>query len=75
MPATIARAIAKAAQSAAGGEGDTGLGRLLAKRGLDRWVEVWEGITELFAAADEVNLDRKQVVLNAFFALQSAATG
>jgi DNA polymerase-3 subunit delta' len=47
--------------------------KLMARRGLDRWVEVWEKIAELFAQADAVNLDRKQVVLNAFFALEEAA--
>jgi DNA polymerase-3 subunit delta' len=71
MPATIARAIAKAAEPGEGGEG--ALTQLLRRRGLDRWVEVWEKITELFAQADAVNLDRKQVVLNAFFALEEAA--
>jgi DNA polymerase-3 subunit delta' len=74
MPATLARAIAKAARSGSVGEGrEAAIGRLLTRAGLDRWVEVWERITELFAEADAVNLDRKQVVLNAFFALEEAA--
>ncbi len=47
--------------------------RLAARRGLDQWVEVWEKLTHLFALADSVNLDRKQVVLNAFFTLEEAA--
>jgi DNA polymerase-3 subunit delta' len=72
MPATLARA--KAAQTGAAGEGrEAALVQVLARRGLDRWVEVWEKMTELFAQADAVNLDRKQVVLNAFFALEEAA--
>ncbi|HTS91067.1 MAG TPA: DNA polymerase III subunit delta' [Stellaceae bacterium] len=69
LPATVARAIARAAAT---GEG-AGLSALLRRRGLDRWVEVWEKITHLFAQADAINLDRKQVVLNAFFALEEAA--
>jgi DNA polymerase-3 subunit delta' len=76
LPATLARSIAKAAQSDAGAAGEGGeakLAKLMARRGLDRWVEVWEKIAELFAQADAVNLDRKQVVLNAFFALEEAA--
>jgi DNA polymerase III subunit delta' len=76
LPATLARSIAKAAQSDAGAAGEGGeakLAKLMARRGLDRWVEVWEKIAELFAQADVVNLDRKQVVLNAFFALEEAA--
>jgi DNA polymerase III subunit delta' len=43
------------------------------RRTLDRWVEVWEKLGELFTEADDLNLDRKQVVLNAFFALEEAA--
>jgi DNA polymerase-3 subunit delta' len=54
------------------GEGDLmrrlgGLGRL------DQWVEVWENLRSLFGRADSVNLDRKQVVLDAFLSLEAAA--
>jgi septum formation protein len=49
------------------------LRRLAGRRGLDQWVEVWEKLTHLFAQAEGINLDRKQVVLNAFFALEEAA--
>jgi len=49
------------------------LRRLAGGRSLDQWVEVWEKLTHLFAQADGINLDRKQVVLNAFFALEQAA--
>ncbi len=72
MPATLARAIAAAAAGTRPGT-EAPLVTLLSRRGLDRWVEVWEKITHLFAQADAVNLDRKQVVLNAFFALEEAA--
>jgi len=34
--------------------------------------EVWEKVSRLFAQAERVNLDRKQVVINAFLALQTA---
>lgn len=64
----------------AGGRGEAGpeivageaeiMARLLAAGGLDQWVEVWEKITHLFARADSVNLDRKQVVLNAFLSVE-----
>lgn len=47
--------------------------RLAGRGGLDRWIEVWENLGRLFAQADGVNLDRKQVVLNAFFSLEAAA--
>lgn len=53
------------------GEGEV-MARLLARRSLDQWLEVWEKITRLFADADRVNLDRKQVVLSAFLTLQNA---
>jgi DNA polymerase-3 subunit delta' len=46
---------------------------LLALAGLDRWAEVWQKITRLIAQADGVNLDRKQVILNAFHAMETAA--
>lgn len=47
--------------------------RLAARRSLDQWVEVWEKIVRLFAQEDGLNLDRKQVVLGAFLALEGAA--
>jgi DNA polymerase III subunit delta' len=78
VPGWVARMVAVAAGGAEGeraalpGEAQT-MRRLAAKRGLDQWVEVWEKLTHLFAQADSVNLDRKQVVLNAFFALEEAA--
>ncbi|HVJ51575.1 MAG TPA: DNA polymerase III subunit delta' [Aliidongia sp.] len=49
------------------------LRRLGADGRLDRWIDVWETLRTLFARADGVNLDRKQVVLDAFFTLQGAA--
>ncbi len=49
------------------------LARLASRRGLDQWVEVWRKICHLFAAAEGIELDRKQAVLNAFFALEEAA--
>ncbi|WP_142846948.1 DNA polymerase III subunit delta' [Telmatospirillum sp. J64-1] len=47
--------------------------RLLSAASLDQWVEVWEKNTSLFARADAVNLDRKQVVLNAFQTVERLA--
>lgn len=46
--------------------------RLLGLAGLDRWAEVWEKITRLIAQADGLNLDRKQTILNAFHAMETA---
>jgi DNA polymerase-3 subunit delta' len=45
--------------------------RLTGAVGLDRWVELWEKIGGLAMRAERVNLDRKQVVISAFTALQS----
>ncbi|MBN43058.1 MAG: DNA polymerase III subunit delta' [Alphaproteobacteria bacterium] len=42
-------------------------------RRLERWLKAWENISELTTHADNVNLDRKQVVLNTFFELSTAA--
>jgi DNA polymerase III subunit delta' len=46
--------------------------RLVAARALDQWVAVWENLTHLLAQADDLNLDRKQVVMSAFFAIEAA---
>ena len=78
LPGFIARMVALASGGGEGGRaplpGEAATMRRLAeRRGLDQWVEVWEKLTHLFAQADGVNLDRKQVVLNAFFALEEAA--
>src|SRR6266851_4542152 len=78
LPGWVARMVALAT---GGGEGERAalpgeaqtMRRLAGRRGLDQWVEVWENLNQLFALADSVNLDRKQVVLNAFFALAEAA--
>ncbi len=80
----LARMIRMAAREGNnGGEGDgageivrgelDGMRRLAARRPLDQWVEVWEKTVRLFAQADGLNLDRKQVVLGAFLALEGAA--
>jgi DNA polymerase III subunit delta' len=78
LPGWIARMVALAGSG--GGEeqavlpGEAAAMRQLAgRRDLDQWVAVWENLTHLFAEADHINLDRKQVVLNAFFALEAAA--
>lgn len=78
LPGWLARMVALASGGAEAecaalpGEGET-MRRLAARRGLDQWIDVWEKLTELFARAESVNLDRKQTVLNAFFALEEAA--
>ena len=76
MPGWLARMVVLAAGGAEAavlpGEAQA-MRRLAARRGLDQWVEVWEKLGDLFDAADGLNLDRKQVVLNAFFALEAAA--
>jgi DNA polymerase-3 subunit delta' len=46
--------------------------RLLAAAGVDRWLEVWEKIIRLSDQTDRLNLDRKQVLLTMFHALQGA---
>lgn len=39
---------------------------------LDRWVEVWEKTSRLFAQADTANLDRKQVMLGALGTIEAS---
>jgi DNA polymerase III subunit delta' len=67
LPARLARMI----RDAASGEGAPS--KFFGRRPLDRWVEVWEKLVDLFALVDVVNLDRKQTMLNAFFALEEAS--
>ena len=48
--------------------------RLLGLAGLDRWLEVWEKVSQLISrAGGGAQLDRKQVVLNAFLAIEATA--
>ena len=56
------------------GEGAAALA--LRHRGnLANWLDVWEKVARLFSQAGSANLDRKQVVINAFLTLQAAASG
>jgi DNA polymerase III subunit delta' len=75
LPSWLARLVSFGAQrdAAVSSAEQVVMRRLAARRGLDQWVEVWEKLTHLFAQAEGINLDRKQVVLNAFFALEEAA--
>ena len=57
---------------AAGDPEDALMARLGNATGLDRWFEVWEKINRLLARTDGANLDRKQVVLNVFLAIEDA---
>lgn len=49
------------------------MARLARPASLDRWVEVWEKTHRLLGQSDTANLDRKQVLLEVFFALEEAA--
>ncbi len=75
LPEWLARLVASGAGQKGGvsAEEERVMQRLAGRRGLDQWVAVWEKLTHLFAQAEGINLDRKQVVLNAFFALEEAA--
>jgi DNA polymerase III subunit delta' len=74
LPAELARLVASSAQATAVPAAEEQARRnLVGRRSLDQWVAVWEKLTHLFAQAEGINLDRKQVVLNAFFALEEAA--
>ena len=49
------------------------MARLAQTASLDRWVEVWEKVTETVARAEALNTDRKLVILNIFSMLESTA--
>jgi DNA polymerase III subunit delta' len=40
---------------------------------LDRWPQLWEELRVNATRADDLNLDKKQLVLNTFFAIEAAA--
>jgi DNA polymerase III subunit delta' len=75
----LPRAVAEAAMLALGREPVASdaeratLVRLAARRGPAHWAELWRRLGQLFAAADGIELDKKAVVLDAFFALEDAA--
>ena len=50
------------------------MARLAGRRSLEQWLALWEKLGRLFASAEGVNLDRKQVVVTAFLELE-ALTG
>jgi len=52
---------------------DPALRRLAARRAPAQWVEAWSKLRRLFAAADGIDLDKKAVVLDAFFTLAEAS--
>lgn len=64
----------EAADDIVAGEGEA-MRRLAAAASLDRWVEVWEKISQSAARAEALNMDRKLVILNAFSMLEGAAAG
>lgn len=45
------------------------------RRGLDRWLDLWDKVARLVDRAEGANLDRKLVFLNALFGLEAAARG
>src|SRR6185437_13834424 len=49
------------------------LSRLATRRSAAQWAEVWRRLGQLFSAAEGVELDKRAVVLDAFFALADAA--
>jgi DNA polymerase III subunit delta' len=67
LPARLARII----RDTACGEGTPP--KFVTRHPLDHWVEVWEKLVNLFALVDVANLDRRQVMMNAFFALEEAS--
>jgi DNA polymerase-3 subunit delta' len=47
--------------------------RIRGTASLDRWAALWENLRTLFQRAAAVNLDRKQVILDAFLAVEATA--
>lgn len=47
------------------------VGRMRAAAPLEAWVGAWENLRAAALRAEELNLDKKQLVLNAFFDLEA----
>jgi DNA polymerase III subunit delta' len=80
LPDWLARMVTRAAAGQGGALPEESaawarLGGTRAGSGVDRWAELWEKLNRLFDLVDTVNLDRKQAILNAFFALDEASRG
>ena len=69
--------LVKAGQVSEGGVPgeEEGLGRLASRVALDRRLALWEKVCFLLDRADSANLDRRQVLLSAFLAIETAARG
>lgn len=68
----------RAVARVAAGDRDVGTeseARIAGLAGLDRWLGLWEKIARLGARAESANLDRKQVLVDAFLAIEAAANG
>jgi DNA polymerase III subunit delta' len=70
--AQLVAGLAVAAAGAAAGQGTT-LDRLAGRAPAARWAELRGEIEENFARTEGLNLDRKQAILGAFFAIAAAA--
>jgi DNA polymerase III subunit delta' len=70
--AQIVAGLALAAAGDAAGEGSP-LARLAARAPAARWAELRAAVADNFARTEGLNLDRKQAMLGAFFAIEAAA--
>ena len=68
----LSRLVLVRAKGATAGADEDWAVRLAAAASLERWLEVWEKTNRLLARMESANLDRKQVVLNIFLALEDA---
>ena len=59
----VRAAIAAAVRAAARGAADAAQSRLLGTRGLDAWVDVWQGLGTLRAQTVGLHLDRRQALI------------
>ena len=62
-----------AAASARGDSGEAAMQLLGGRASAARWADLREEIGQSFARTDALNLDRKQTILSAFFAIEAAA--
>jgi DNA polymerase-3 subunit delta' len=61
-------------RSVAAGQGAPPPGLATGRHGLERWLELWEKISHLFARVESANLDRKQVWVGAMLDIAGLAS-
>lgn len=66
-------ALAAGVRDTARGHGNDVQGRMLGARGLDAWIDVWQGLGELREQTEGLHLDKRQALISGFGMLAAKA--